>query len=139
MMSRRSGARPIEIQAPSRSVPAGWRTVVRSVIHPSCPVPQRALPAVDHAVVAAKRALPCDLSRPTVKVGDDLAQAPFAARTPPAHDICVPSACGTSSPPAATDRTKSRSRAASLCASVTVADVTDVLSPVVCSRHGGPQ
>ncbi|CAN5770461.1 hypothetical protein BH24ACI5_BH24ACI5_13420 [soil metagenome] len=49
------------------------------------------------------------------------------------------SACGTSSPPAATDRTKSRSRAASRCASVTVTDVTDVLSPVVCSRHGGPQ
>ena len=45
---------------------------------------------MDEAVVATHRAMPHNVRGPTVKLGEDLAQAPFAAGIAPAGNIRVP-------------------------------------------------
>ena len=52
-------------------------------------VPQRVLPAMDKAVVAAERAVPDDVSRRPIQFRDDVASTPPTPRTAPAGYIRV--------------------------------------------------
>ena len=66
------------------------RSVARDRGGATVPIPQRVLPPVDQAVVAAHGTLPDDGSRGVVQFGDDVAQAASASGAPPAGDVGVP-------------------------------------------------